>query len=93
MTVATSTSSNGPIGTVLGPGSTSLRLTDREGQVMELIGFGHSYKKIGSELEISAGSVAVIASHIASRIPGNGSPLVKICAWSWTHGQAASEAP
>ncbi len=93
MTVATSTSSNGPIGTVLGPGSTSLRLTDREGQVMELVGIGHSYKKTASELGITSMTVATIVSQIARRIPGEGSAKLKVCAWMWTHGQATSEAP
>lgn len=87
-----STSSNGPLGTVLGVGSSGLRLTNRETQVAELVGIGYSHKKTAYELGITPMTVATIVSQIASRIPGEGSPKVKVCAWMWTHGQERSEA-
>lgn len=61
-------------------------MTEREGQVADLIIVGYSHKKIGSTLGISPMNVANIASTIASRIPGEGSPKLKIAAWMWTYG-------
>lgn len=91
MSVSSSTSSNGPVGVVLGPGSTGLRLTDRESQVAELVGLGYSHKKIGRALGMTAATSAVIVSQIATRIPGEGSAKVKVCAWVWTYGHSLHE--
>lgn len=87
-----STSSNGPLGTVLGQGSSGLRLTNRESQVAELVGIGYSHKKVGHKLGITPMTVAAIVSQIARRIPGEGSAKLRVCAWMWTHGQERSDA-
>lgn len=91
MTIAASTSSNGPIGTVLGPGSTGLTMNGRESQVAELIGLGWSLKKIGHELGITAGGVGAHVSNIAARIPGEGSAKLKVAAWVWSYGDVVGE--
>lgn len=76
-----------PVGTVLGPGSTALRLSERETQVALLVACGRSYKRINSELGI-ANSGHVIAK-IAQRIPGDGNPRQKVSAWIWVYGTSA----
>lgn len=77
-----------PIGTVLGPGSTSLRMTPREEQVATLVALGYSYKRISAALSgsLSDTNVARHVSAVAARIPGAGSPRQKVSAWMWVYG-------
>ena len=84
--LANSTSTNGPVGTVLGDGSTGLRMTTQERQVAELVSTGCSYKRIGSELELDRLRVGRIVSAIATRIPGQGNPRQQVSAWMWVYG-------
>lgn len=79
----------GPVGTVLKPGSTSLRLTLREREVADLVGCGFSYKKIGRELGITSMGVGAHVSNIAGRIPGTGAARLKVAAWVWVYGDTA----
>lgn len=84
-----SSSGLGPVGTVLGPGSTNLHLTPREEQIACLVARGRRYKNIAHDLGISTTNVAVHVARIAHRIPGEGSPLQKVSAWVWTYGTSA----
>lgn len=61
-------------------------MTERESQVADLIVIGYSHKKIGNTLGISSMNVGNVVSMIGSRIPGEGSPKLKIAAWMWTYG-------
>lgn len=79
----------GPVGTVLGTGSTSLQLTDRERQVADLVALGWSYKKIGSHLGLTKFSVGAVVAQIGKRIPGTGGdPKMKVSAWIWVYGNS-----
>ena len=75
-----------PVGTVLGPGSTGLRMTPREEQVATLLSLGYNYKRIAHSLGISMGGVGDHVAAIAARIPGTGRPQTKVSAWMWTYG-------
>lgn len=76
-----------PVGSILGPGSSGVVLTERERQVAELIALGFSYKRIAQILTLSGkAGVAFHVSAIAQRIPGQGKPQQKVTAWMWTYG-------
>lgn len=82
-----------PVGTILGPGSTSLRMTAREFQVATLVSMGYNYKKIANVLGMSSkADVGKYVAEIAARVPGQGKPQQKVSAWMWTYGSAASDA-
>ena len=76
-----------PIGTVLGPGSTSLRMSAREYQVATLVALGYNYKRVAAALgDLTTATVAVYVAGIGARIPGAGNPRQKVSAWMWTYG-------
>lgn len=75
-----------PVGTVLGPGSTEVRLTEREHQIATLVSLGYSYKRISGELGITSTSIAQRLHQLAARIPGQGNPRQKVAAWMWVYG-------
>lgn len=79
-----------PVGTILGPGSTSLRLTEREHQVATMVSMGYSYKRINHSLGVS--NAGRVVSDIAKRIPGAGNPRQKVSAWMWTYATSAQDA-
>lgn len=70
---------------ILVPGSSGVRLTDREEQVARLLSLGYAHKQIARMVGISPGTVSVHISNIASRIPGDGSPSVKVTVWFLEH--------
>ena len=75
-----------PVGTILGPGSTDLRLAPREEQVATMVAMGYTYKKIGHRLGIATHNVGDVVSKIAARIPGEGLPRTRVTAWVWVYG-------
>lgn len=76
---------SGDNGSILAPGSSQLRLTEHESQIVELIGCGKSLKQVGSALKIKPKTVSWHLTNIGRRIPGEGRPMVKIAAWYITH--------
>lgn len=75
-----------PVGSVLGEGSTSLRMADHELQVATYVAIGFSYKKIGNLLGISTSNVGACVARLAQRIPGEGNPRQRVSAWMWVYG-------
>ncbi len=73
-------------GRIVAPGSSSVRLTEREEQVAEMISFGWSHKKIGRMLEIHPSSVGAHVSKIAAKIPGQGSAKLRVAVWYLDRG-------
>ena len=73
-------------GRIVAPGSSSVRLTEREDQVAELVSFGWSHKKIAKRLEIHPSTVSAHVSNIASKIPGTGSAKLKVAVWFLQRG-------
>lgn len=70
---------------ILAPGSSTVSLTDREWEVARLIGMGYPHKKVAARLGISVGGVSAHVSNIASRIPGEGKPNMKIAVFMLTN--------
>lgn len=70
---------------ILAPGSSSVELTDREWQVAVLIGHGYPQKKVAAKLGLATKTVSVHVCNIASRIPGDGKPNLKIAAFIREH--------
>ena len=66
---------------LLAPGSSTVKLTDREWQVATMIATGLSQKKVGNRLGITTKGVSAHVSKIAGRIPGRGKPNFKIRAF------------
>ena len=66
---------------IVAPGSSGVRLTDREDQIARLLSLGYSHKQIGRHVRITTGAVSAHVTRIASRIPGNGNPTVKLTVW------------
>lgn len=82
----TSSADTSPVGAIISEGSSGVHLTDRDAQVVQLIGSGLSYKRTARTLGLATQTVRVYAHRIAARIPGNGSPQLKIAAWYWEFG-------
>jgi DNA-binding NarL/FixJ family response regulator len=66
---------------IVAPGSSGVRLTQREEQIARLLSLGYQHKKIAHIIGISANTVSVHVSNMASRIPGDGNPSVKVTVW------------
>lgn len=70
---------------ILAPGSSGVRLTEREEQIARLLSLGYQHKKIAYKVGITTGGVSAHISNIASRIPGDGNPSVKVTVWFLEH--------
>lgn len=68
-------------GRIVAPGSSGVRLTEREEQVAELVSYGWSHKKTARALGIHPSTVSAHVSTIASKIPGEGSAKLKVAVW------------
>ena len=74
----------------LAPSSTSLNpLTVREREVATLVARGLEQGDIADELGIAVGTVNALTKRAASKLPGEGRPIVKIARFS--HLIAASD--
>ncbi len=71
---------------IVGPGSSAVRLTDREEQIAQLLSLGWTHKAIGHHVKITTGSVSTHVHKIAKRIPGRGSPTTRVILWYLQHG-------
>ena len=80
-----------PVGTILGQGSTGLQMTATEWQIAELVALGAPYKKIARMVGISTTNVGVHVARIGKRIPGEGSPRIRLSAWMWVYGGTPTE--
>ena len=63
------------------PGSSGIRLTDREDQAARLLSLGYSHKEIARHMGIETGGVSAHISKIASRIPGKAKSSLRVFAW------------
>ncbi len=68
-------------GSVLAPGSSQLQMSEREWQVVELIGCGKSLKYTANALKINVKTVSVHMKNIAERLGDSAKPRDMIVAW------------
>lgn len=70
---------------IIHPGSSEVRPTDRETQIAELLSMGYNHKRIAHRLGITVGAVSAQVSNLGRRIPGDGSPSIKVAVWYLEH--------
>ena len=70
---------------IIHPGSSTVTLTVREREVASLLSAGLSHKKVASRLGLNVSTVGVYVHNIAQRIPGSGSPTLKVAVWFLRH--------
>lgn len=66
-----------------------VRLSPREQQIAQLMAEGLSYGEIAVRIGWKGHNVRTAAHRMASRLPGEGSPVVRILRWWYTREVAA----
>jgi DNA-binding CsgD family transcriptional regulator len=63
---------------------TDPQLSRREREIAQLMAEGYCYSEIAGMIGWTPDSVRVYARRMAERLPGNGSPIVRIVRWWFT---------
>lgn len=66
---------------ICAPGSSSVVPTEREAQCAELLSMGYSYKQVARLLGLSYTMVSTHVYDLAHKIPGDGTPQLKVAVW------------